>query len=238
MSTRYRQDELIRLLRRRETTTVANLTEQLGVSRRTILRDVADLRTQGFDIQSDAGPGGGLYLDPNTALVFPELTSAEVIALLVSIAVLKQIHAVPFTHLADAGLKKIEHALPKDRMVEMRRILSNVYIGQPDQNLPLPQVSPIDSQSWVSFETGFLNSVSVFFSYTDRNGVITQREAEPHALLVLSPAWYMVGYDHGKSAFRHFRMDRMTQAKVIDKPFRRRKYSVENAECPFSTSFI
>jgi len=238
MSTRLRQDELVRLLRRRGSTTVAHLTESLNISRRTVLRDIAELREQGFDIQSASGPGGGLYLDPKSVLVSPKLKSSEVFALLISVAVLKETHAIPFAHLADAGLKKIEQSLPRDRVLQLREILRNVYIGKSRPNVPLPVVKTIEKSVLPAFESGFINSLQIRFSYSDRKGKKTRRVAEPHAMLVLSPAWYMIGYDSDKSAFRHFRMDRIASATVLEKPFHRRKFTVDEGDCPFSTSFI
>lgn len=238
MSSRLRQDELVRLLRRRGSTTIATLTDSLQVSRRTVLRDIAELREQGFVIRSASGPGGGLDLDPQSVLLSPKLTSAEVFAMLISIAVLKETHAIPFAHLADAGLKKIEQSLPRDRVKELREILSNVYIGHSRANVPLPVVDKIEKSVLPAFESGFLNSQLLQFKYTDRTGKKTSREAEPHAMLVLSPAWYMIGYDPDKRDFRHFRMDRISRALTLDKPFHRRKFTVEGGDCPFNTSFV
>lgn len=238
MSNRSRQDELIRLLRRRGSTTVADLTESLGISRRTALRDIADLREQGFLIRTTSGPGGGIYLDPTSILVSPKLSSNEVFALLISVAVLKETHSIPFANLADAGLKKIEQALPRDRVLELRRVLESVYIGQPDPAVALPIVSEIKPTVLPAFETCFLQTRRMQFQYMDRNNLKTKRVADPHAMLVLTPAWYMIGYDPAKKAFRHFRMDRISNAEVLDDNFQRRKLIVDEGECPFSTSFV
>ncbi len=238
MSSRSRQDELLRLLRRRGAVTIANLTESLGVSRRTVLRDIAELREEGFVIASESGRGGGIYLDPTSILVSPKLTSSEVFALLISVAVLKQTHPLPFSQMADAGLKKIEQALPRDRVLEMRRILRNVYIGRPNPDLPLPVVGEIKASVLPDFETCFLQSRRLQIRYKDGKGQVTNRCADPHALLVLTPAWYMIGYDSEKNAFRHFRLDRIKSSTVLSETFRRRKFSVEEGECPFSTTFI
>jgi len=234
MSARSRQDELIRLLRRRGMTTVAYLTETLSISRRTALRDIAQLREQGFLIRTMSGPGGGISLDPTSVLVSPKLTSAEVFALLISIAVLKETHSIPFAQLADTGLKKIEQALPRDRVMELREILQSVYIGTPDPVAPMPIIGSIDQSVLPAFETGFLNSQRMRFRYTDRNSKKTKRVADPHALLVLSPAWYLVGYDPEKAAFRHFRMDRMGSVTVLDDQFDRQVFTVDDGVCPFS----
>jgi len=237
MTTYSRQDELVRLLRRRGTTSIAELTESLGISRRTALRDIAKLREQGFIIHASSGPGGGIELDPTSILVTPKLSSSEVFALLISIAVLKETNAIPFAQLADQGLKKIEKSLSRDRLFQLRKILKNVYIGRPNPELPLPIVQTIHKSVLPAFEAGFLHSQRMQFSYTDRKGKSTKRLADPHAMLVLSPAWYMIGYDPGKQAFRHFRMDRIGKASVLDETFNRRALTVEEGECPFTTGF-
>ena len=48
MNTRTRRDELIRLLRRRGTVTISELVDSAGISRRTVLRDIAALREEGL----------------------------------------------------------------------------------------------------------------------------------------------------------------------------------------------
>jgi len=238
MNTRARRDELVRLLRRRGTTTVAELVDSVGTSRRTVLRDIAALREEGFLINSSAGPGGGLSLDPTSILLTPKLTSSEGFALLLSYAVIKQTHALPFASLADSGLLKIEQSIPRDRVLQMRRILKNVYIGSPDPTLPLPIVSTINAKVLQSFELSFLESRRMNLSYKDRNGKKTKRRVDPHAILVLSPAWYIVGYDPDKSEFRHFRMDRIQSASATDVSFQRRPFTVDDGECPFTTRFV
>lgn len=71
------------------------------------------------------------------------------------------------------------------------------------------------------------------FSYSDRKGTKTNRAADPHAVLVLSPVWYMIGYDPDKAAFRHFRFDRIASATVMQETFRRRTLTIDDGECPF-----
>lgn len=238
MAQQARKDDLVRVLRRQGAVTVAELTDQLGVSRRTVLRDLEQLREEGFDIQSSSGPGGGIYLDPTSVLVTPKLKSSEVFSLLISIAVLKQLHPMPFIELADAGLKKIEQSLPRDRVLALRNILKSVYIGTPNPLLPTPTLNSVESSVLPGFESGFLNSRRLEFGYTDRKSKSTYRKADPHALLVMSPAWYLIGYDTDKEDFRHFRLDRMHSVTVLDDTFRRRRLVVENSHCPFRTSFI
>ncbi len=233
MNSRTRQDELIRILRRRGSTTVDDLTETLGVSRRTVLRDIAELRDQGFIIRTTAGPGGGVCMDPKSILVSPRLSGSEVFALLISVAVLKETHTIPFANLADAGLNKIEQSLPRDRVLELREILKSVYVGPPASSSILATVHDIDASVLPAFETGFLQTQRMQFRYMDRHGRKSRRSADPHGLLVLSPVWYLIGYDPQRQGFRHFRMDRIGRATVQGDTFRRRSFTVPQGECPF-----
>lgn len=65
MNIRQRHDAIVRSLRRNGTSTVAELAEEVGTSRRTLLRDIAALRDEGFVIHSESGRGGGVQLDPS-----------------------------------------------------------------------------------------------------------------------------------------------------------------------------
>lgn len=60
MNIRTRHDTLVRTLRRNGTATVDELAQEVGASRRTILRDISTLRDEGFVIHSESGRGGGL----------------------------------------------------------------------------------------------------------------------------------------------------------------------------------
>jgi predicted DNA-binding transcriptional regulator YafY len=57
MGSLERRETLVQLLRRRGDWTIDDLAYELGVSRRTILRDVNHLRERGFEISGMSGPG-------------------------------------------------------------------------------------------------------------------------------------------------------------------------------------
>jgi len=80
MTVRARHDAVVRSLRRKGTTTVDELAEEVGFSRRTILRDISALRDQGFVIHSEPGRGGGLQLDPQSIQTTARLAVTESLA--------------------------------------------------------------------------------------------------------------------------------------------------------------
>ncbi|MEO0918566.1 MAG: helix-turn-helix domain-containing protein, partial [Pseudomonadota bacterium] len=59
MNVRLRHDAIVRTLRRNGTSTIDALADEVGASRRTVLRDISALRDEGYVIHSDVGRGGG-----------------------------------------------------------------------------------------------------------------------------------------------------------------------------------
>ncbi|MFN8959556.1 MAG: helix-turn-helix transcriptional regulator, partial [Hyphomonadaceae bacterium] len=130
MNTRTRHDTIIRTLRRTATATVDELAVEVGVSRRTMLRDICALRDQGFVIHSECGPGGGLQLEPQSVQTASKLSVVEVFAVLISVATMRSARTFPFSDLADSALAKIELALPSEKVRELRALLDCLHVGQ------------------------------------------------------------------------------------------------------------
>jgi len=235
MNIRLRHDAIVRTLRRNGTSTIDNLAEEVGASRRTILRDICALRDQGFIIHSESGRGGGVQLDPQSVQTTARLSVAEVFALLISVAAMRAAQNLPFSDLADAGLTKIEKALPSDKVRDLRRFLDCLHIGQLSPRQDISDIRPIDPALLPAFETAFLQKLHLRFQYRDAKGVETRREVEPQAMLILSPLWYLVAWDPAREDFRHFRMDRISQPEPINgAPFRRRHVPFDDDVCPFN----
>jgi predicted DNA-binding transcriptional regulator YafY len=234
MNIRLRHDAILRILRRRGTTTVDDLADGIGASRRTVLRDIGALRDQGFVIHSESGRGGGLRLDPESLQMTTRLSVTEVFALIVSVAATRAARSLPFSGLADAGLAKIERTLPADKVRDLRQLLGCLYVGQLSSRQDISDLGPIDADLLRAFEAAFLERVHLRFRYRDAKGAETVREVEPQAMLILPPLLYLVAWDPGRDDFRHFRMDRISGPATVDATrFRRRHVPFEDDVCPF-----
>jgi predicted DNA-binding transcriptional regulator YafY len=231
MSSLERRETLVQLLRRRGDWTIDDLANELGVSRRTILRDVNHLRERGFEISGMSGPGGGLHLEATSVLVTSHLQTDEVIALILSVAVARATTSIPFADGADRALAKIEAALPRHRVAELQRLMQRVLIGD---TVPDVRIAPtrIDPTLVVVFEDAFTSGRLLTFSYTDREGRRTRRKVEPHGLLVRAPLWYVIAWDSRRNAPRLFRADRMRRPSVIEETFLPRPHALVTRVCP------
>ncbi|MBO1318104.1 WYL domain-containing protein [Acanthopleuribacter pedis] len=213
----------MRLLRRNGTATIADLAKEVGASRRTLLRDIGALREAGFVIHAEPGRGGGLRLDPQSVQTTARLSVAEVFALLISVAAVRAAGGLPFSRLADAGLAKIEKALPPDKIQDLRRFLECLYIGELSPRVDTSDMGVMDPCLLPAFETAFLGRHPLRFQYRDAKGIVTKRLVEPQAMLILPPLWYLVAWDPARDDFRHFRMDRISEPEYVEGgTFRRR----------------
>ena len=117
-----RHDQLLRMLRRRADWTVAGLARELGVSRRTVLRDLGALREAGFDLDTFSGPGGGVRLNPASVMITSQLRTSEVVALIVSAEIARAAKTVPFA----AGAQRVHEQCVLRRL---RRLRMTVKMG-------------------------------------------------------------------------------------------------------------
>jgi predicted DNA-binding transcriptional regulator YafY len=233
MNIRLRQDAIIRSLRRSGTSTIAAIARDVGASRRTVLRDIAALRDVGFVIHSEPGRGGGLSLDPQSVQTTARLSVAEVFALLISVASMRAAGNLPFSGLADAGLAKIEKALPSDKVRDLRRFLDCLYVGALAPQVDISDMGTMDSSLLPAFEPAFLRRLYLRFHYRDAKGVETTRRVEPQAMLILPPLWYLVAWDPSRRDFRHFRMDRVSAPEYVEgSTFRRRHVPFDDSIRP------
>lgn len=233
MNVRLRHDAIVRSLRRNGTSTIADLAQEVGASRRTVLRDISALRDEGFVIHSEPGRGGGLQLDPQSVQTTARLSVAEVFALLISVESMRAAGNLPFSSLADAGLAKIEKGLPSDKVRDLRRFLDCLYVGRLSPRVDISDMGPMDPVLLPAFETAFLQRLHLRFRYRDAKGAATSRVVEPQAMLILPPLWYLVAWDPARKDFRHFRMDRISRPECLqDTPFRRRHVPFEDDVSP------
>ncbi len=115
---RLRRLELLAVQLKQDThCTVKELAIQLGVSTRTIARDISLMREQGMQIDADRGRGGGVRLNRNWGVGRLNLAYAEAVDLLISIAVAEQMNSPMFL----ANLGSVRRQLVASFSPEKRR---------------------------------------------------------------------------------------------------------------------
>ena len=91
-----RLENVVAQLKDDEFSTIGEIAEDLGVSIRTVSRDIQVLKSQGLPIESDRGRGGGVRLNRHWGIGRVNLTYSEAVDLLVSLAVAEQMKSPLF----------------------------------------------------------------------------------------------------------------------------------------------
>jgi predicted DNA-binding transcriptional regulator YafY len=215
-----RLDELKGLLKAREHVTAAELAGELGVSLRTVNRDLEILREMGTPIDSDRGRGGGLRLQRNWALGRLHLSPEEAVDLLLSMAIADRMNSpLLLRHLVPVR-RKIVAAFGESFQSKIRSLRKRILVGSPASAEVLASYKEPHAKPLGSIAEAFFILHCVAITYVDRNGVVTRRDVEPQFLYLSVPVWYLLAFDRLRGAIRYFRADRIRDATLLDQGFR------------------
>lgn len=190
--------------------TAAQLARSLGVSVRTVRRDLDALMGSGFPVWAQSGPRGGYFVDPAATLPPITLTAEQVVGLHAAVRVAGDI---PFQRDVAAALAKLEDALPAAILRDSRQSRSLVWV---DRAPPGGH-----SRARTVVEHAALRRLVTRISYTDGKGRITRRDVEPQALAHAGGCWYLLAWCRLRNAPRWFVLDRITRADPTTEPVTR-----------------
>ena len=211
------------------------LAGRLGVSPRTLRRDVGRLRELGYPVTAHPGVDGGYQLAPGAALPPLVVDDEEAIALAVGLrlaaqgAVAAQADAAPgaIAEAAARALAKVTQVMPP----RLRRRAEAVAAMTEPGTWERPGQAPaIDTDVLASTALACRDTERLRFAYTAASGERTQRHVEPHRLVALDRRWYLVAYDLTRNDWRSFRLDRIADApQPTGVPFRPRALPAADA---------
>jgi predicted DNA-binding transcriptional regulator YafY len=216
----HRLEELKGLLKEREHVTAAELAVLLGVSMRTLNRDLELLRDGGVPIESDRGRGGGLRLQRNWALGRLHLSPAEAIDLLLSIAIAERMNSPLLLQQLAAIKRKIVAAFSEGYQGRIRTLRKRILVGAPASERVVASFAPPQRSALTGIAEAFFETRCIAIEYMDQTGVTTSREVEPQFLYLNVPVWYLLAWDRLRGAVRFFRIDRIRSVTLTEKRFR------------------
>ena len=192
---------IIHALRGRRTALQARaLAQTLGVSLRTVYRDVADLQASGVPIEGEAGVG---YMLRKGSDIPPLMFNAnELEALVVGSRFVQAFAGVRLAENARSALLKIEAVLPPDlrERAGSTRIFAPVWRDQHRENF----AALIDQ-----LHAAIVGSQVLRLDYRDEAGQPSVREVEPLCLSFWGGKWTLGAWCRLRADFRNFRPDRI-----------------------------
>lgn len=215
-----RLDTLASMLKSDDFLTVSDLANELGVSRRTLHRDISILRERGMPIDADKGRGGGIKLHRNWGVGRLNLTDQEAIDLLMSLAIAEKMESPLFM----ANLKSIRHKLmasfSSNQKYKIDNLRDRIRIGGSASPFVLSSYELVSHREAKQLNRAFLFRQSLEIKYRNVDNQLTKRQIEPHYLYLNYPVWYILAWDNLRSDFRTFRCDRIEHAKISEENFK------------------
>ena len=179
------------------------LADRLGVSRRTVRRDIDRLRELGYPVQATKGSDGGYRLVAGKAMPPLVLDDEEAVAIAVGLRAGAG-HAVEGVDEASVrALAKLEQVLPgrlRHRVTTLQAATTPLTSGDG------PSIAP---ETLTVMASAVAGRERLRFSYRAADGTESRRETEPYRLVSTGRRWYLVAYDLGRRDWRTFRVDRV-----------------------------
>ena len=202
----------------------AELAERLGVSVRTLRRDIDRLRELGYPVEASRGVDGGYQLAAGAALPPLLLDDEEAVALAVGLQAAAQGGVAGIAESSVRALAKVVQVMPP----RLRRRVDTLRA----MTVPAGWAGPaadVDSDVLITLAQACRDAERVEFGYTAANGQRTDRLVEPLRLVSLGRRWYLVAYDLTRHDWRSFRVDRAERAQRTGARFRPRELPAEDA---------
>jgi predicted DNA-binding transcriptional regulator YafY len=212
MDTAERVLALLGLLQSRRVWTGPELAARLGVTTRSVRRDVERLRTLGYPVHAGQGVGGGYRLDAGQDL--PPLLFDDEEAIAAAVALLAGADG-PASEAGLRALAKLDRVLPTRLRHEVRALSASVSSFGGGR-------IPVDRTVIMTLARACRDEVEAGFGYPARDGAVNQRRVEPYRLVASDRRWYLFAYDLDRADWRTFRVDRMSGVAARTGRFRTR----------------
>jgi predicted DNA-binding transcriptional regulator YafY len=220
---------LLSLLQSRRFWAGGDLSRELGVTERSVRRDVDRLRSLGYPVHAAAGVGGGYQLGAGKELPPLPLEDDEAVAVAVGLRVAA---TGPVTGLEEASVRalgKLEQVLPK----RLRSRVSALHAV----SVRLRDAGPtVDAEALAVMANACRDSELLRFDYSSHQGAASERHVEPYRLVHTRYRWYLLAYDLEREGWRTFRVDRVGPKPRVGRRFKPRPLPSEDVAAYVSQS--
>lgn len=211
---------LVDLLRgSRRPLSAARLSEEFGVSKRTIERDIQSLQLAGVPIYADHGVSGGYSILREHSLPPLNLTVPESLAVLAGLGLLE---TSPYGAAARRARAKVLAISREDQLAPVDEALASMFV--------------IDSQSPSGAAISLIPEAIaarrvVRLDYVSEDGEThTTRDVEAMGLLRGGDAWLFVGWCRLRGGIRGFQLHRIQNLEITEEVFPQHDPAVLDAD--------
>ncbi|NHC15291.1 helix-turn-helix transcriptional regulator [Motilibacter deserti] len=225
-ATSSRTLRLLTLLQSRRHWPGDDLADRLGVSIRTLRRDVERLRELGYPVQAQRGVEGGYALAPGASLPPLVLDDEEAIALVVGLSASAGTGVAGLTEPSVRALAKVVPVLPA-RLRRRVDALRAVTVPGSWGGAPAADVGA-DPAVLSAVALACRDTERVEFDYVSAAGTRSERRIEPFRMVSLGRRWYLVAWDLDRADWRVFRLDRVSRPRGTGARFAPRRLPADD----------
>ena len=200
------------------------LTDLVGVSRRTVFRDLKELSSIGVPYRFDKNRGGYM-IEPEFFLPSIDLNLQEALSLLLLIHKGRTHLPIPFKNSALLAGIKVENNLPAKIRQYCSATLANISI-RPDRHAPMDLLDRIFSQLQNAIRTRRKIQLS-YHSLYEQTDIATV--LSPYHLTYNHRAWYVLGHSSIHKSTRTFKLNRIKKLELLEQLFvRDKKFDIQD----------
>ncbi|MCV7177507.1 helix-turn-helix transcriptional regulator [Mycolicibacterium sphagni] len=200
--------QLLGLLQSRRVWSGEELSDRLGVTTRSVRRDVERLRELGYPVHASTGHGGGYQLGAGAALPPLLLDSDEAVAMAVCLRLAAGGSVAGVGEAALRALTKLDQVMPSRLRSQVAAVLDTTVTLTPESD------SPVDPEVLMTLARACRDREHVDADYVDRAGSPSSRRLEPYQLVTTGRRWYLLAFDRDRDDWRSLRLDRMAQVRA------------------------
>jgi len=212
-----RQWKLVRLLSGKLGRSLAQLRAELGVSKRTVQRDISGLERAGFPVVSETRNGTIFwhFIEGFCAESAVSLTLTELMALYYSRGLLRPLQGSDIYDSIESAMQKIGATLPAESFRLMRDLEGAIAVstfGWKDYSRSREIIDRLTK--------ALLHRYTVRLDHTalGYDEPVT-RELDPYKLWYVNNALYLVGHDHRSHDLRVFAVERIGSVSLTNRRF-------------------
>lgn len=192
----------------------ADLEKLLGVSRRTVFRDLKELQTIGVPYKFDS-KGGYYQIDPKFFLPPIDLSLQEALSILILVHKMRNHLPLPYKNSALLAGLKIENNLPGDIRQYCQSSLAKITVASEQHS----SVKLLDNL-YNAIQRAIRKKIMLEISYSslyEKSDITTT--LHPYHLLYKKRAWYVIGYSKLHNSVQTFNLGRIQNIATLDKCF-------------------
>lgn len=206
--------QLLSLLQTNRFWPCAELAARLGVTERTVRRDLDRLRELGYPVDSTSGRYGGYRLATGTHVPPLILDDEEAVAVAIGLRYAAEAAISGIEETSLRALAKIEALLPH----RLRRRVSALHSSVASLRRAVDD-DVIHPESLSVFAAACRDHEHVRFDYRRTREEHSRRHVEPHQLVTAGRRWYLVAWDRDRGDWRTFRLDRIQAPRPVGTRF-------------------